>query len=103
MNGQVVRALGNAIEPSLKGAKYGWNGTPISNEKEVFRNTLISSTKLCSAAEFESISFFFKTEWDQETEQAFDMSFTKADFKKVEDAAAAEGLFKMGVLNHIDS
>ena len=66
LNGQVIRALGNAIEPSLKGAQYGWNGTPISNE-EVFRNTLISSTKLCSAAEFESISFFFKTEWDLET------------------------------------
>ena len=62
LNGKVIRALGNAIEPSLKGVKFGWNGTPLSNEKEVFRNTLISSTKLCSAEEFESISFFFKSD-----------------------------------------
>jgi len=26
LNGQVVTALGLAMEPSLKGAKYGWNG-----------------------------------------------------------------------------
>ena len=63
LNGQVIWALSNAIEPSLKGAQYGWNGKPIRNE-EVFRNTLISSTMLCSAEEFESISFFFKTQWD---------------------------------------
>jgi len=70
---------------------------------ELFCNTLISSTKLCSVAEFESISFFFKTELDPETNQTIDMTFTKADFKKVDDEAAAEGLFKMGVFNHIES
>lgn len=48
------------MEPSLKEAKYGWNGAE-ENNGEVFRNSLISSTKLCTAAEFEAISFYFKT------------------------------------------
>ena len=26
LNGLVIRALSNAMEPSLKGAKFGWNG-----------------------------------------------------------------------------
>ena len=30
------------------------------------------------------------------------MSFTKADFVKIEDQVAAEGLFKLGVLHHIE-
>ena len=40
LNGQVIRALGNAMEPSLKGAQFGWNGMPMA-EDEVFRNKLV--------------------------------------------------------------
>ena len=61
LNGQVIRALSYAMEPSLKGASYGWNGKSLKAE-ELFRNTLVSSTKLCSAAEFERLTFFFKAQ-----------------------------------------
>lgn len=66
LNGQVIRALSNAMEPSLKGAQYGWNGE-VKLGEEVYRNSLISAIKLCTVAEFEAISFYFKTEEDPET------------------------------------
>ena len=40
LNGQVIHALGNAMEPSLKAAQFGWNGVPMETD-EVFRNRLV--------------------------------------------------------------
>ena len=61
LKSQVVRALGNAMEPSLKGARCSWNDQEVSIG-EVYRNSLVSQTKLCTAAEFQAISFSFKTD-----------------------------------------
>ena len=76
LNGQVVSALSNAMEPSLKGAQYGWNGENI-NRDEIYRNSLVSLNKLCSRSEFEAIQFFFKTEEDPlVSHEQIDLTFT---------------------------
>ena len=48
------------MEPSFKDTQYGFNNS-LCEPHELFRNTLISSSKLMSPAEFENISFHFKT------------------------------------------
>ena len=47
LNGQVVRALQNAMEPSLKAVKLGWNDL-LQDANEVFRNQLVHSTCIFS-------------------------------------------------------
>lgn len=101
LNGQVIRALSHSMEPSLKNATYGWNGKPLSQQADIFRSTLISSTKFCDASEFESLRFFFKSQAESATGQPIDLTFSKVDFRKVENATTAEGLFKLAVYNHI--
>lgn len=58
LNGLVVRALSNAMEPSLCDTKYGFNGE-MSEGEEMFRNSLVVSTKLMSEQEFSQLSFKF--------------------------------------------
>ena len=99
LNGQVIRALSNAMEPSLKGAKYGFN-TDLSTDEEVFRNQMVYATKLGSAADFNQLSFTFKTDTDPITQQKIDLTFSKVDFQKVE-GPAAEAIFKMAVHNEL--
>ena len=44
LNGQVVRALSLAMQPSLKDASYGWNISDNHDEpkiEDIYRNTLI--------------------------------------------------------------
>ena len=56
LNGQVIRALSNAMEPSFKGVSYGWEQKDEAKKKEVFRNSLVHSTNLFSTAqEFENV------------------------------------------------
>ena len=45
LNGLVIKALSHAMEPSLKGAMYGFNGS-MSNLEELYRNTPIVATLL---------------------------------------------------------
>lgn len=80
LNGQVIRALSNAMEPSLKGASHGWMGKANDQAQELYRNSLLTSTKVFSASEFESVSFFFRTEEDPVTKQKIDLTFGKVDF-----------------------
>ena len=47
LNGLVIKALQSAMEPSLKDTQYGFNGK-LTEAKEIYRNTLISETKLIS-------------------------------------------------------
>ena len=63
LNDKVNQTLSNAMEPSLKGAQYGWSSENV-NHKVIYHNSLISLTKLCSKSEFESIQFFFRSEED---------------------------------------
>ncbi len=60
LNGLVIKALSNAMEPSLCDTRYGFNDQ-LTDAKEIFRNTLISETRLISLAQFEKLKFSFKT------------------------------------------
>ena len=48
LNGQVIRSLQNAMQPSLKDVEYGWNGETSKDVAEIFRNSLVYSTTLIS-------------------------------------------------------
>ena len=52
LNGLVIKALSNAMEPSLCDTRYGFNDQ-LSDAKEIFRNSLISETRFLTSAEFE--------------------------------------------------
>ena len=56
LNAQVIRALSDAMEPSLKDAKWGWNND-LNREEELYRNTLVHSTILMDASTFDEIKF----------------------------------------------
>ena len=58
LNAKVIRALSNAMEPSLKNAKWGWNND-LNKEEELYRNKLVHSTILLDASAFEEIKFEF--------------------------------------------
>ena len=56
LNGKVIRALSSAMEPSLFQSEFGFNGN-LSPLEELYRNTLVFSSKLMPINEFESIKF----------------------------------------------
>jgi len=56
LNGKVIRALSNAMEPSLFQAEFGFNGD-LSPPTELYRNTLVFTSKLMPIHEFESVRF----------------------------------------------
>ena len=60
LNGLVVKALGAAMEPSFKGVEYGFNNQ-LCQPKELYRNVLVCETKLMTQAEFDQLTFSFKT------------------------------------------
>ena len=100
---KVNQSLSDSMEPRLKGAQYGWSGENL-NHKEIYHNTLVSLTKLCSKSEFQSIQFFFRSEEDPaEQLEKIDLTFTAADFKRIEDEEAAQAFFKMVVSNAINN
>lgn len=45
LNGLVIRALSNAMEPSLCDTRYGFNDD-LNEANEIFRNTLIMDSRL---------------------------------------------------------
>ena len=98
LNGLVISALGNAIEPSLKDSQISWNGK-VEAKKELFRNSLLYSTRLMTAEEFESVAFAFSTS-ASDGKESLDWRFEKQDFKLVE-GDQADALFKMAVYREI--
>lgn len=100
LNGLVIRALSNAMEPSLCDTRYGFNDQ-IIDAKELYRNTHIYATKLVNEAEFDRLRFTFKTKSD-DTREAINHEFTRGDFQEV-DGDAGEALVKMAVSHQIDS
>ena len=101
LNGKVIKALSNAMEPSLKGVSYGWNKVDDVSKQEIFRNSLVhSTTMLSSAKEMKNLQFSFKSEHDKQTGKKIDFTFKQADFKKVEGTYAL-ALFKMAAFNKI--
>ena len=101
LNGKVIKALSNAMEPSLKGVSYGWNNVDEVSNQEIFRNSLVhSTTMLVSANSLNNLQFSFKSEQDQQTGKKIDLTFKKADFTKVEGTLAL-ALFKMAAFNKL--
>lgn len=49
LNGLVIKALSNAMEPSLCDTRFGFNNE-LNQAEEVFRNCLIQETRLMSPA-----------------------------------------------------
>lgn len=56
LNGKVIRALGNAMEPSLFQSEFGFNGD-LSPPEELYRNTLVFASKLMPINELKSVKF----------------------------------------------
>lgn len=81
LSGQVIRSLSNAMQHSLKDAKYGWNDE-MTKAEELYRNSLVYSAKLMSKEAFEFVKFAFKAQAEKE-EEPIDLTFGKADFKQV--------------------
>ena len=60
LSGLVIKALSMAMGSSFKDTVYGFNND-LCAPHELYRNTLISCYKLMTVAEFEHVSFKFKT------------------------------------------
>ena len=95
LNGLVIRALASAMEPSLCNTRFGFNGE-LCEPQELYRNSLVLASKLMSQDEFTNLKFSFKTK-AEDTHEALDLEFSKADFQQVQGEAAAQNLFKMAV------
>ena len=69
------------MELSIPAVQYGFNNS-LSEPEELYRNTLVSVSKLMNSSEFENFKFSFKTE-PHEHGEALDLNFTKADFIEI--------------------
>ena len=84
LNGLVIKALSHAMEPSLKGAMYGFNGS-MSNPEELYRNTPIVATLLTTQKEFQKICFEFRTTAAEDDNRAVNLKLKANDFAEVTD------------------
>ena len=94
LNGDIIRALGKAMEPMLCDTSFGFHGE-MSALQDYGRNALITSMKVMPVEEFDRITFRFKAR-DAETGQQLDLNFTKADFKIIEGDMGAS-LLKLAI------
>ena len=92
-NSQVITALAQAFEPSLKGCKLVF-GDQQEELNEVFRNQTLYRSALMSKEEFEKMAFEFSSELDPVTQAPISFKFDSSDFRKLEDAGMAGALFK---------
>ena len=74
LSGLVIKALSHAMDPSLKEAKYGFNGK-MSAPEELYRNTPVVATQLMSQEDFKEICFEFKTTAAEDNNQAIALKF----------------------------
>ena len=58
LNGQVIRALSIAMEPSFCDTKYGFNNK-LQEKNELFRNELVSEKMIIDAAQLANLKFSF--------------------------------------------
>ena len=88
------------MEKSLSNTTVSWNGMPDQEETyELFRNNLVSSTRLMTREQFESVLFEFKSTNTDDNEE-IKLTFEKQDFQKVE-GADATALFKSAAYKKI--
>lgn len=91
LNGLVVTALARAIEPSLADCKLVF-GDKTENIGELFRNQLVTRTKIISRQKFEELKLTFTCSKDPITLQPINMSFESSHFDRVEEGF---GLFTL--------
>ena len=59
LTGLVIKALSQAMEPSIQDFQYGFSDS-MSEPEELYRNTLIRSIRFMSASMLEEFKFCFK-------------------------------------------
>ena len=91
LNGLVVTALARASEPSLEGCKLVF-GSDTEDLGEVFRNQLLTRSKIISRAEFEALQLKFTSLKDPSTGKPIEQQFSSAHFDMVNEGF---GLFKL--------
>jgi len=84
LNGLVVTALARASEPSLQGCQLVF-GDSTETIGELFRNELVTRTKLISRKQFEELKVQFSSTKDPITQQPINLSFKASDFSRVEE------------------
>jgi len=100
LNGLVIRALASAMEPSLSNSRYGFNGQ-LCEPEELYRNSLVLASKLMTREEFTNPKFSFLTK-AEDTQEALNLEFSKADFQQVQGETAAQNLFKFVAFHEIE-
>ena len=98
LNGLVVTALANAMEPSFKEVRFGFNDN-LSEPQELYRNIIIQTSKLMNNSVFEELKFTFQAN-PSEFGEALNLNFQKSDFVEVK-GNAADNLVKMAANKEI--
>ena len=88
------------MEPSLKDAKWGWNGK-LNEPEEIYRNKLVLSTILLEKSAFGKINFKFHGK-SEDGKDTIELKFNHVNFVQVE-GPSAQALFKMAVFNKIEA
>ena len=73
LNGLVITALSNSMEPSFCDTRYGFNDQ-LQEKNELFRNTLISEKVIIDAEQLADLKFKFQTK-DGESQEALNLEF----------------------------
>jgi hypothetical protein len=60
LSGLVIKALSDAMEPSFKNVKFGFNGQ-ITKGEEIYRNRMIFQTALIEMKDYANMSFSFES------------------------------------------
>ena len=68
LNGLVVQALSNAMEPSLQEVSYKWNNLHPTKVGELYRNNQINSTNLIDVAKLDEMQFTLQAKQQKEGE-----------------------------------
>ena len=100
LSGLVIKALASAMEPSLCDTRYGFNDE-LSEPEELYRNSLVLATKLMTQEEFANLKFSFMTK-AEDTQEALNLEFSRADFQRVQGGTAAQNLFKFVAFHEIE-
>ena len=100
LNGDVIRALGFAMQPTLYDAQFGFNGE-MSAIQNYGRNNLIAVTKVIPVEQLEDVRFEFRAV-DSESGKELDMRFGRGDFRQV-DGEEGESLVKLGIFKEMQN
>lgn len=102
LNGLVIRALSQAMEPSYKETRFGFNGK-LCKPMELYRNVLVCESTLMTPLEFSNLKFTFTSKCDEvDRIRALELWFRRGDFHEVKNEAAKD-LFKIAAHHWIQN